>query len=182
MTQALHQASHRRDKPLHTINCAALPWPALDLQLFGEDGQSGLFAEAKGGTLFLDEIGDLSESLQAKLLQVLAEYGQGTPEVRVISSSHQDLVTAMEEGRFREDLFYRLNVANITLPPLSARSEDIPCWPVRRWTITATVTPIAPPSASRRRRWPCWPPRPGRATCASSAGWWSSSPASAAAR
>ncbi|ORQ14507.1 two-component system response regulator GlrR, partial [Vibrio cholerae] len=64
--------------------------------------------------------------LQAKLLQVLAEYGQGTPEVRVISSSHQDLVTAMEEGRFREDLFYRLNVANITLPPLSARSEDIP--------------------------------------------------------
>ncbi len=126
MTQALHQASHRRDKPLHTINCAALPWPVLDLQLFGEDGQSGLFAEAKGGTLFLDEIGDLSESLQAKLLQVLAEYGQGTPEVRVISSSHQDLVTAMEEGRFREDLFYRLNVANITLPPLSARSEDIP--------------------------------------------------------
>ena len=61
--------------------------------------------------------------------------------MRVISSSHQDLVTAMEEGRFREDLFYRLNVANITLPPLSARSEDIPCWPVRRWTITATVTP-----------------------------------------
>ena len=83
------------------------PWPALDLQLFGEDGQSGLFAEAKGGTLFLDEIGDLSESLQAKLLQVLAEYGQGTPEVRVISSSHQDLVTAMEEGRFREDVYKR---------------------------------------------------------------------------
>ena len=126
MTQALHQASSRRDQPLHTINCAALPWAALDLQLFGEDGQSGLFEQAKGATLFLDEIGNLSESLQAKLLQVLAEYGQGTPEVRVISSSHQDLVTAMEEGRFREDLFYRLNVANITLPPLSARSEDIP--------------------------------------------------------
>lgn len=126
MTQALHQASSRRDKPLHVINCAALPWAALDLQLFGEDGQSGLFEQAKGATLFLDEIGDLSESLQAKLLQVLQEYGQGTPEVRVISSSHQDLVAAMEEGRFREDLFYRLNVANITLPPLSARSEDIP--------------------------------------------------------
>ncbi|MGY3944670.1 sigma 54-interacting transcriptional regulator [Aeromonas tecta] len=126
MTQALHQASNRHDKPLHAINCAALPWPVLDLQLFGEDGQSGLFAQAKGATLFLDEIGNLSESLQAKLLQVLAEYGQGAPEVRVISSSHQDLVTAMEEGRFREDLFYRLNVANITLPPLSARSEDIP--------------------------------------------------------
>lgn len=126
MTQALHQASRRRDQPLHTINCAALPWPVLDLQLFGEDGQSGLFEQAKGATLFLDEIGNLSESLQAKLLQVLAEYGQGAPEVRVISSSHQDLVTAMEEGHFREDLFYRLNVANITLPPLSARSEDIP--------------------------------------------------------
>ena len=115
MTQALHQASSRRDKPLHVINCAALPWPALDLQLFGEDGQSGLFEQAKGATLFLDEIGDLSESLQAKLLQVLQEYGQGIPEVRVISSSHQDLVTAMEEGRFREDLFYRLNVANISI-------------------------------------------------------------------
>lgn len=126
MTQALHQASSRRDKPLHVINCAALPWAVLDLQLFGEDGQSGLFEQAKGATLFLDEIGGLSESLQAKLLQVLQEYGQGTPEVRVISSSHQDLVTAMEEGRFREDLFYRLNVANITMPPLSARSEDIP--------------------------------------------------------
>ncbi|HHQ4756940.1 TPA: sigma 54-interacting transcriptional regulator [Aeromonas hydrophila] len=126
MTQALHQASSRRDKPLHVINCAALPWAVLDLQLFGENGQSGLFEQAKGATLFLDEIGDLSESLQAKLLQVLQEYGQGTPEVRVISSSHQDLVAAMEEGRFREDLFYRLNVANITLPPLSARSEDIP--------------------------------------------------------
>ena len=126
MTQALHQASHRRDKPLHTINCAALPWPALDLQLFGEDGQSGLFAEAKGGTLFLDEIGDLSESLQAKLLQVLAEYGQGTPEVRVISSSHQDLVTAMEEGRFREDLFYRLNVVALQVAPLRERVDDIP--------------------------------------------------------
>lgn len=126
MTQALHQASSRRDQPLFVINCAALPWAALDLQLFGEDGQSGLFEQAKGATLFLDEIGDLSESLQAKLLQVLQEYGQGTPEVRVISSSHQDLVAAMEEGRFREDLFYRLNVANITMPPLSARSEDIP--------------------------------------------------------
>ena len=100
MTQALHQASSRRDKPLHVINCAALPWAALDLQLFGEDGQSGLFEQAKGATLFLDEIGDLSESLQAKLLQVLQEYGQGTPEVRVISSSHQDLVAAMEEGAF----------------------------------------------------------------------------------
>ena len=126
MTQALHQASSRRDQPLYVINCAALPWAALDLQLFGEDGQSGLIEQAKGATLFLDEIGDLSESLQAKLLQVLQEYGQGTPEVRVISSSHQDLVAAMEEGRFREDLFYRLNVANITMPPLSARSEDIP--------------------------------------------------------
>ncbi|HIC8841602.1 sigma 54-interacting transcriptional regulator [Aeromonas veronii] len=126
MAQALHQASQRRDKPLHTINCAAIPWASLDLQLFGEDGQSGLFEQAKGATLFLDEIGSLSESLQAKLLQVMEEYGQGTPEVRVLSSSHQDLVKAMEEGRFREDLFYRLNVANITLPSLSARSEDIP--------------------------------------------------------
>ncbi|MGL6626479.1 sigma 54-interacting transcriptional regulator [Aeromonas jandaei] len=126
MAQALYQASQRRDRPLHTINCAAIPWAALDLQLFGEDGHSGLFEQAKGATLFLDEIGSLSESLQAKLLQVMEEYGQGTPEVRVLSSSHQDLVRAMEEGRFREDLFYRLNVANITLPSLSARSEDIP--------------------------------------------------------
>ncbi|PJG59593.1 sigma 54-interacting transcriptional regulator [Aeromonas cavernicola] len=126
MAQALHQASPRRDQLLHTINCAAIPWSLLDIQLFGEDGQSGLFAQAKGATLFLDEIGGLSESLQAKLLQVMAEYGQGTPEVRVLSASHQNLVAAMDEGRFREDLFYRLNVANITLPPLCARREDIP--------------------------------------------------------
>ncbi|MFM4649841.1 sigma 54-interacting transcriptional regulator [Aeromonas bivalvium] len=126
MAQTLYQASSRRDRPFHVVNCAALSWEALDRELFGEDGRSGLFAQARGATLFLDEIGNLSASLQAKLLQVLQEYGQGSPEVRVISASHQDLVAAMDEGRFREDLFYRLNVANITLPPLCNRSEDIP--------------------------------------------------------
>ncbi|MGL5032028.1 MAG: sigma 54-interacting transcriptional regulator [Aeromonas sp.] len=126
MAQALHQASLRQDKPLYAINCAAIPWVDLDDRLFGAGDQPGLFEQAKGATLFLDEIGCLSESLQAKLLHVMEEHGQGTPAVRIISSSHQDLVKAMEEGRFREDLFYRLNVANITLPPLSARSEDIP--------------------------------------------------------
>ena len=128
MTQALHQASHRRDKPLHTINRAALPWPVLDLQLFGEDGQSGLFAEAKGGTLPRRD----RRSVGVTPGQVAPGAGgiwSGYPEVRVISSSHQDLVTAMEEGRFREDLFYRLNVANITLPPLSARSGTSPAGP-----------------------------------------------------
>ncbi|UBO74210.1 sigma 54-interacting transcriptional regulator [Aeromonas rivuli] len=126
MAHTLHQASARREQPLYAINCAALSWEALDQELFGEDGRSGIFAQAKGATLFLDEIGNLSASLQAKLLQVLQEYGQGTAEVRVLSASHQDLVAAMDEGRFREDLFYRLNVANITLPTLCARSEDIP--------------------------------------------------------
>ncbi|MGL4716946.1 MAG: sigma-54-dependent transcriptional regulator, partial [Aeromonas sp.] len=126
MARALHQGSSRRDHPLYTINCAALPCTDLDLQLFGADGQGGLFEQAKGATLFLDEIGSLPDSLQAKLLQVMEEYGQATPGVRVLSSSHQDLVKGMEEGRFREDLFYRLNVANITLPSLRERSEDIP--------------------------------------------------------
>ncbi|MGL4714335.1 MAG: sigma 54-interacting transcriptional regulator, partial [Aeromonas sp.] len=126
MARALHQGGSRRDHPLYTINCAALPCTDLDLQLFGADGQGGLFEQAKGATLFLDEIGSLPDSLQAKLLQVMEEYGQATPGVRVLSSSHQDLVKGMEEGRFREDLFYRLNVANITLPSLRERSEDIP--------------------------------------------------------
>ena len=126
MARALHQGGSRRDHPLYTINCAALPCTDLDLQLFGADGQGGLFEQAKGATLFLDEIGSLPDSLQAKLLQVMEEYGQATPGVRVLSSSHQDLVKGMEEGRFREDLFYRLNVANIILPSLRERSEDIP--------------------------------------------------------
>jgi two-component system response regulator GlrR len=123
MTQALHQASHRRDKPLHTINCAALPGPRWTCSCLARMASPACLPRPKG-TLFLDEMG-ICRSHSRPLLQVLAEYGQGTPEVRVISSSHQDLVTAMEEGVFAR-IFYRLNVANITLPPLSARSEDIP--------------------------------------------------------
>ena len=180
MTQALHQASSRRDKPLHVINCAALPWPALDLQLFGEDGQSGLFEQAKGATLFLDEIGDLSESLQAKLLQVLQEYGQGTPEVRVISSSHQDLVTAMEEGRFREDLFYTsmwpTSPCHLSAPAV----KTFRCWPDRRWTNIAVVTVTVRPWVFHPSRWPCWRPQPGPVTCVSSTAWWNSWRASVA--
>ncbi len=182
MAQALHQASQRRDKPLHTINCAAIPWASLDLQLFGEDGQSGLFEQAKGATLFLDEIGSLSESLQAKLLQVMEEYGQGTPEVRVLSSSHQDLVKAMEEGAFGK-ISSTVSTSPISPCRLSVPAARIsPCWPARRSMITVAATVTAPPWVFRPSRWRCWRPLPGPATCASSATWWSSSPASVAAR
>lgn len=128
MARVLHQSSPRADKPFYAVQCGALPDDELGRQLFGEGSDAGLFEQARGGTLLLDEIGELSAPLQAKLLKVMEELapGQEVGEVRVLSTTHQDLVQAMEEGRFREDLYYRLNVANLTLPALAERSEDIP--------------------------------------------------------
>ncbi|MGY3926130.1 sigma 54-interacting transcriptional regulator [Aeromonas simiae] len=128
LAAALHHSSPRRDHPFVVVNCAATPFAELEKQLLGSKEQPGLFEQARGGILFLDEIGDISASLQAKLLKVMEELspGQDAAPVRVISTTHRDLVAAMEEGTFREDLYYRLNVANITLPALQERSEDIP--------------------------------------------------------
>ena len=143
LANAIHKASNRSDKPFVAINCGALPENLLESELFGHAkgaftgavaAHPGLFREADGGTLFLDEIGDMPMTLQVKLLRALQER-QIRPvgsskhvdiDVRIISATHKDLHKEMEEGTFREDLYYRLNVVNLKLPSLKSRSEDIP--------------------------------------------------------
>lgn len=143
VAQAIHNASPRRDKPFIAINCGALPEQLLESELFGHargaftgavSNREGLFQAAEGGTLFLDEIGDMPLALQVKLLRVLQErkvrpLGSNRDidiDVRIISATHRDLPKAMARGEFREDLFYRLNVVNLKIPPLADRTEDIP--------------------------------------------------------
>jgi DNA-binding NtrC family response regulator len=142
VARALHYNSPRAKQSLVAVNCAAIPDQLLESELFGYKkgaftdarvDHPGMFMEADGGTLFLDEIGDLSPALQAKLLRVLQErevrpLGASRPEkvdVRVLSATNRDLAQRMREGVFREDLFYRLNVIEVVLPPLRDRSEDI---------------------------------------------------------
>ncbi|MFQ5411424.1 MAG: sigma 54-interacting transcriptional regulator, partial [Phycisphaerae bacterium] len=139
----VRRASPRRDKPFIAINCAALPETLLESELFGHEKgaftgahaeKMGRFEMADGGTLFLDEIGDISQSTQVKLLRVLQEKefvrvgGTRTiaTDVRIIAATNRDLREAMENGTFREDLYYRLNVFPIQLPPLRRRREDLP--------------------------------------------------------
>ena len=143
LAQAIHTASDRRNKPFTAINCSAMAENLLESELFGHEKgaftgatrtHEGLFQAAAGGTLMLDEIGDMPMRLQVKLLRVLQE-NQVRPvgsteakhiDVRVISATHRDLQELMTQGRFREDLYYRLNVVNIRLPTLDQRREDIP--------------------------------------------------------
>lgn len=143
VARAIHESSSRRHGPLVAINCAAIPETLLESELFGHEkgaftgaiGQrKGRFELAHGGTLFLDEVGDLPAAMQAKLLRVLQERrfervgGSETVEVdvRVIAATNRSLQKLITEGRFREDLFYRLNVIKLHLPPLHERAEDIP--------------------------------------------------------
>ena len=143
LATAIHKASKRADKQFVAINCGALPENLLESELFGHAKGSftgavsehqGLFREADGGTLFLDEIGDMPIPLQVKLLRALQEQvirpvgssKQIPVDVRIISATHKNLSTEMEEGNFREDLYYRLNVVNLSLQTLRERSEDIP--------------------------------------------------------
>ena len=141
--RAIHNASARADKPMVSINCAAIPSELLESELFGyEDGaftgakkggKPGKFQQADGGTLFLDEIGDMPLNMQAKILRALQErevepVGGSGPvqvDVRVISATRRNLPELIESGEFREDLYYRLNVINIEMPPLRSRRGDI---------------------------------------------------------
>ena len=141
--QFMHDTSKRSKKPLISVNCPAIPSELLESELFGhekgsftgaDEKKDGKFLVANGGTIFLDEIGDMSTSLQAKILRVL-ESGEiervggaetHTVNVRVISATNQDLNEKIKEGKFREDLFHRINVFPVTLPPLRERKVDIP--------------------------------------------------------
>jgi transcriptional regulator with GAF, ATPase, and Fis domain len=143
VARAIHSSSARKDRPMITVNCASLPANLIESELFGRERgaftgadarQMGRFELADGGTIFLDEIGEMPLELQSKLLRVIqdGEFERlGNPRtikvnVRIIAASNRNLEEEIKNGRFREDLFYRLNVFPITIPPLRQRKEDIP--------------------------------------------------------
>ena len=143
LAMALHDLSERKRQPFVIVNCGALPDTLLESELFGyvrgaftdaKRDKPGRFARAEGGTIFLDEIGDVSPSVQVKLLRVLQDkayepLGSNTTRkvnVRIITASNRDLVDLIRKGTFREDIYYRINVVTIELPPLRERRDDIP--------------------------------------------------------
>jgi len=142
VARAIHEASHRKDKPFVSINCSAFPETLLESELFGylkgaftgaANNKKGLFEAAGGGSIFLDEIGDMTPAMQVKLLRILQERRLrplgGTAEiavdVRVIAATNHDLQSRIQQGHFREDLFYRIAVISLHLPALRERVEDI---------------------------------------------------------
>jgi two-component system response regulator HydG len=143
VARALHERGPRRDHRFVALNCGAIPESLIDSELFGHakgaftgatTDRAGVFVEADGGTLFLDEIGDMPTAVQARLLRVLQESevravgasGVRKVDVRVIAATHVDLQTAVNEAKFRQDLYYRLNVVSVPVPPLRDRLDDLP--------------------------------------------------------
>jgi DNA-binding NtrC family response regulator len=190
IAKALHYHSPRSSSPLVAINCAAIPENLLESELFGHERGAftdaharklGHFESAHRGTIFLDEIGEMNPGTQAKLLRVLEQgtftrVGGAQPvtvDVRVIAATNRDLDQSMQHGTFRPDLYFRLNVVAIHLPPLRERRDDLPLL-IRQ---SATSCSTKPPSSACRRRpsaarrsMPC-SPTTGQATCASSKTW-----------
>ncbi|MCI0672819.1 MAG: sigma-54 dependent transcriptional regulator, partial [Myxococcaceae bacterium] len=178
VARALHQRSRRRDGPLVAVNCSALPEALLETELFGHVKgaftnahvhRPGLFAEAKGGTLFLDEVGELPLGLQPKLLRALQERrvrpvgasAEVPVDVRIVSATNVDLKRAVRERRFREDLYFRLNVLHIPLPPLRERGQDVLLLALRFLSQAARAmgraVPTLSPEVARKLRAHDWP-------------------------
>ena len=186
VARAIHSNGPRRDRPFVGENCAAIPETLLESTLFGyvrgaftgaERDTRGLFEVADGGTLFLDEVGEMSPGMQGKLLRVLQQgelrrVGSERTrkvDVRILAATNRDLARMVEEGKFRRDLFFRLNVAQIALPPLRDRRDDIPLM-VEHFLakLAKRRRPARAQAARTRRRWRGSSPIAGRATCASS--------------
>jgi PAS domain S-box-containing protein len=184
LARALHNAGRRRGRPFIAVNCAALPETLLESELFGyragaftgaQRDKPGRFALAEAGTLFLDEIGDMPPSVQVKLLRVLQD---GTydvvggirtvrADVRVVAATHRDLERRVEEGSFRADLYYRINVVKIEIPPLRERREDVPLL-VDHFVARLNRLQGRRSAASTPRCWACSWPTSSPATCGSS--------------
>jgi formate hydrogenlyase transcriptional activator len=178
VARAIHRLSQRKDRVMVTVNCASLPSSLIESELFGRERgaytgaltrQVGRFELANGSTIFLDEVGELAAELQAKLLRVLQEREierLGSPktirvDVRVIAASNRDLADAVHQGTFREDLYYRLNVFPISIPPLRERPEDIPqlVWAVAQEfavSVGKTIDTIPRSAIEALQRYP-WP-------------------------
>jgi two-component system response regulator HydG len=177
VARALHASSRRGDSPFIPVNCAAITETLLESELFGHArgaftgatrARRGLFEEAHGGTLFIDEVGETAPGFQAKLLRALQDgeirrVGESSPvrvDVRIIAATNQDLRQAIQERRFREDLFYRLNVVPIRIPPLRERLEDIPLLAVHflaQYNQRAGTRKVFPPGTLvelQEHRWP----------------------------
>jgi two-component system response regulator PilR (NtrC family) len=166
VAQALHAASHRAAAPLVAVNCGAIPESLLEAEFFGAkkgsytgalQDRQGYFQAARGGTLFLDEIGDLPLAMQSKLLRAIQERSvrplgstqEDTVDVRIVSATHKDLAAEVKAGRFRQDLYYRLNVIEIVVPPLRERRSDLPalCAALLARIALESGMAVPPPSA-----------------------------------
>ena len=173
VVNAIHENSPRARGPLLKVNCAAIPEPLLEAELFGHEKGAftnalfrrvGRFEEANGGTLFLDEIAELAPGLQAKLLRAVQErsierLGTNTPtlvDIRLITATSKNLEQAMTQGTFREDLYYRLNVVTIALPPLRERKQDVPALVQHFLSRSGDSTSITPAALATlcEHRWP----------------------------